>query len=104
MLIENLSINGHELINVPADTKTLVELGMPFEEAKTLVHEHDKQARLNLALENRKFAYVSQSDPLFMEAIRKDASGDTEGAEAARVQALKAVADIKAKYPLPENA
>lgn len=50
----------------------------------------------------RKQSYLSESDPLFMEAIRKDAAGDIEGAQAARAQALQAVADIKTKYPLPE--
>lgn len=56
----------------------------------------------DIASNQRQENYQLKSDPLFMEAIRKDAAGDTEGAEAARAQALEAVADIKAKYPLPE--
>ena len=55
-----------------------------------------------LIVKEREKAYRQTSDHLFMEAIRKDAAGDIEGAEAARAQALQAVADIKAKYPLPE--
>jgi len=55
-----------------------------------------------LMVKEREKAYRQTSDPLLMEAIRKDAAGDIEGAQAARAQALQAVADIKAKYPLPE--
>ena len=103
-MLEKININGNELINVPADLNILLELGASFEQAKALISEHDKQALLNNVLSNRKLAYFQFSDPLFMKAIRKDAAGDIEGAEAARAQALQVVADIKAKYPLPENA
>jgi hypothetical protein len=46
-------------------------------------------------------AYSGESDPLFLEAIRKDAAGDVAGAEAARAEALKVVEAIKARFPLP---
>ncbi|OCQ23367.1 hypothetical protein A7985_05345 [Pseudoalteromonas luteoviolacea] len=48
---------------------------------------------------NRLNEYIKQSDPLFMEAIRKEAAGDHEGATLAQTAALKAVAAIKEKYP-----
>lgn len=76
------------------DLDNLVESGVPIE----LLQEHEKQNILNV----RKHAFMKISDPLFMEAIRKEAEGDIAGAETARAQALQAVADIKAKYPLPE--
>ena len=59
------------------------------------------KSQIEETMKKRTLAYASSSDPLFMEAIRKDAAGDIEGAEAARAQALQAVDDIKAKYPLP---
>ncbi|MEL0625032.1 hypothetical protein V6238_18310 [Marinomonas arenicola] len=49
---------------------------------------------------SRQSAYELESDPLFLEALRKDAAGDIEGAEEARAAALVAVDAIKARYPL----
>jgi hypothetical protein len=48
----------------------------------------------------REAAYASRSDKFFLEAMRKDAEGDTEGADEARALGLAEVALIKEEYPL----
>lgn len=58
-------------------------------------------AKAVVVLSNREKAYAAESDKLFLEALRKDAAGDIEGAEAARAEALKVVEAIKARFPLP---
>ncbi|MBH0074634.1 hypothetical protein I6F48_03530 [Pseudoalteromonas sp. SWYJ118] len=71
---------------------------------KNLPEDLHPKIVLNLIMEERKKAYFSESDPYFMEAFRKDASGDLEGAEIARKSALQKVTEIKARYPLLNNA
>ena len=90
--MRTVKVNKTTLINF--SNEDLEKLNVPSE---ALIKSQIKET-----MEKRMLAYASSSDPLFMEAIRKDASGDIEGAEAARAQALQAVSDIKAKYPLPE--
>lgn len=101
-MIKEIFVKGARFINVPANMNALVELGLSVPEAESKLQAHYNEAKSIEAHTQRKLAYFQLSDPLFMEAIRKDAAGDIEGAQAARTQALQAVADIKAKYPLPE--
>ncbi|WP_100637279.1 hypothetical protein [Marinomonas sp. ef1] len=71
----------------------LLNAGVPQDEidaAKDLV-----------VLSNREKSYAAESDKLFLEALRKDAAGDIEGAEEARAAALVAVEAIKERFPLP---
>jgi hypothetical protein len=56
------------------------------------------------AIAQREVAYRTESDPLFLEAIRKDAAGDAEGATAAREAGLVAVASIHARFPINVSA
>jgi hypothetical protein len=54
------------------------------------------------AIAQREAAYRSESDPLFLEAMRKDAAGDIEGATVAREAGLAAVISIHARFPISE--
>ena len=101
-MIDEIVINGARFINVPASMSILIDLGLSHNDAKAALEMYDSKTKSREAIRQRKMNYFMTSDPLFMEAIRKDAAGDIEGAQAARVQALQAVADIKAKYALPE--
>jgi hypothetical protein len=56
------------------------------------------------AITQREVAYRTESDPLFLEAIRKDAAGDAEGATAAREAGLAAVASIHTRFPISVSA
>jgi hypothetical protein len=56
------------------------------------------------AIAQREVAYRTESDPLFLEAIRKDAADDAEGATAAREAGLVAVASIHARFPINVSA
>jgi hypothetical protein len=56
------------------------------------------------AMAQREAAYRTEADPLFLEAIRKDAAGDAEGATAAREAGLVAVASIHARFPINVSA
>jgi len=71
---------------------------------KNLPEDLHPKIVLSLRMEERKKAYFSESDPYFMEAIRKEALGDLDGAEIARQNGLQKVTEIKARYPFPDNA
>ncbi|KZN61562.1 hypothetical protein [Pseudoalteromonas luteoviolacea] len=100
MIIRNITIKGHDYINVPANTETLIEMGLNEQEAAAEVNK----AKVALAMEARKRAYHLESDPLFIEAIRKEAMGDLDGAAVARNLAVSLVEQIKSRYPVVDNA
>ena len=58
----------------------------------------DKEYERQRNYQRRAEAYEKESDPPFLEAIRKEAAGDTEGAEEARAAGLAAVEKIKARF------
>lgn len=95
----NINIKGTEILGIDKTVSSIKYL-------KTLGYSDDDiesafaDAAVLEALELRKAAYNIESDPLFLEALRKDAAGDIEGAEEARAAALVAVDEIKARYPL----
>lgn len=61
-------------------------------------YEQEKQAQLlKLAKDNRKYAYVLESDPLYME-WQYDKTAEKEQAWRDKV------AEIKTRYPLPDEA
>jgi hypothetical protein len=83
-----------ELGKLPDDV-TLIEPSKPEPTAEELAVK---------AMAQREAAYRTESDPLFLEAIRKDAAGDAEGATAAREAGLVAVASIHARFPINVSA
>lgn len=51
-------------------------------------------------VKKRAEAYAEESDPLFLEALRKYMAGDTEGNQIAQQAGLDAVAKIQERYPI----
>lgn len=76
----------------------MTNLGMSQEAIESVLSVQSFELSQNAT--RRAKAYESESDPLFLEALRKDAAGDVEGAEIARAAALSVVESIKARYPL----
>jgi len=78
----------------------MLALGMNEAQIESVINQ--KAFELSQNVDKRQTAYKAESDDFFLEAIRKDAEGDTEGAELARVSGLAAVEQIKARYPLAD--
>jgi len=78
----------------------MLALGMNTEQMESVLNQ--KTFELSQNVNKRQASYKAESDDFFLEAIRKDAEGDTEGAELARVSGLAAVEQIKARYPLAD--
>lgn len=76
----------------------MTALGMDQEQIDSVIAQRDFELSQNA--QKRADAYKKESDPLFLEAMRKGFEGDEEGAEAARVLGLEAVENIKARFPL----
>jgi len=53
------------------------------------------------AVNQRKGRYIAESDPLFLEALRKRANGDTAGADVAEAAGVAAAAQIQTDIPIP---
>ncbi|TQF70502.1 hypothetical protein [Pseudoalteromonas luteoviolacea] len=100
-MIKSIQIKGCNLVNVPADINVLMELGLNAADATNVLEEHHAQLKTKEIEALRKSAFTKLSDPHFLEAIRKEAMGDTAGAEEARKAGLEAVESIKERYPLP---
>lgn len=79
-------------------TEYMTALGMNQEQMDSVIAQRDFELSQNA--QNREAAYKRESDPLFLEAMRKSYEGDEEGAEAARALGLLAVERIKARFPL----
>lgn len=89
-------LNGEELINVPGDVSVLVSLGFTEHRAKELIAIAQKEAELTFQVAARRAAYVAEADPLFLE-WQYDETLEKEKAWRDKV------AEIKARYPLPER-
>lgn len=76
----------------------MAALGMDQEQMDSVIAQRDFELSQNA--KKRSDAYKKESDPLFLEALRKSYEGDEEGAEAARALGLEAVDRIKARFPL----
>lgn len=79
-------------------TSYMTALGMDQEQIDSVIAQRDFELSQNT--QKRADAYRKESDPLFLEALRKDAAGDTEGAEEARSATLLVVERIKTRFPL----
>lgn len=95
MIIKQLEINGHLFINVPADIKTLMELGVSNQKALELIAETEQKAKFERVLQQRIYAYKNESDPLYME-YQYDKTSESEK------KWRDKVTEIKTCYPLPE--
>lgn len=95
----NINIKGTKIVGIDKTTSSVEYLKTLGYSASDIDSAFADAAELE-TLELRKAAYSIESDPLFLEALRKDAAGDVEGAEAARAEALKVVDAIKARFPL----
>lgn len=91
-----LSLNYGGVLYAGYSAEDLIASGVPESVVSEALASH---ASAEIA-SNRQSAYQLESDPLFLEALRKDAAGDSEGAEEARAAALVAIEAIKARYPL----
>lgn len=87
---------GEELINVPCDVLVLIALGFTEDEANGLITAARKEAELAFQVAARRAAYVAEADPLFLE-WQYDETPEKEKAWRDKV------AEIKARYPLPER-
>ena len=87
---------SHLIINVATGEKTLVEL-TPEEIAKREAYTRDvlPGELLAQAKQNRAAAYAAESDPLFFQAQRGEATMDEWTAK---------VAEIRTRYPYPGDA
>ncbi|EFQ62370.1 hypothetical protein PFWH6_3896 [Pseudomonas fluorescens WH6] len=63
--------------------------------------EDDRRAEIDAAIASRRAAYLSESDPLRLEA---DYDALSQGLEPDYTAWLASVAAIKARFPLPLNA
>ena len=74
------------------------KLGMDEEAIESVLSV--KAFELAQNVERRAAAYSKESDPLFLEALRKYMAGDEEGNQIAQQAGLAAVARIQARYPI----
>lgn len=97
LFIEKLvTPTGAALINVPADMSTLQGLGFNDETARALIDKATAAAALATAIAARRAAYVSEADPIYLE-WQYDGIVEKEKEWRAKV------AEIKARFPLPED-
>lgn len=75
-------------------------MNIDFSQMKTAdqIRADKEQAELDAILANRRAAYLSESDPLRLEA---DYDGLSQGNAPDYTAWLASVTDIKARYPLP---
>lgn len=100
-------MNTHQYLHngtyhVDTSTEYMVGLGIDEETQESIIRQQEFEAEQTekQRLQNRENAYKAESDPLFLESMRKSAAGDVEGSEVARALGLESVARIQAKYPI----
>ncbi|ASD67661.1 hypothetical protein [Pseudoalteromonas piscicida] len=104
MEIKTLKIGDDELINVPADEKTLADLGVASADIPSILAEA-KQAQLAAqCVHARSFAYQCESDGLAFDylAAMAEFGEASEAAQAAKTAWLQARSTIKNRYPKPQ--
>jgi len=97
MFFKELTINGINFVNVPADPAILLEMGVSEAEVATRLDALAKENEYKEIVSNRLTAYKTESDPLYMEA---QFDGTPESFNVWKDK----VTEIKARYPLPDNA
>lgn len=104
MIIEKLTVGQTKLVNVPADEKTLLDLGVSKLDIAALLAEA-KTTQLTAQCQHaRSYAYHTSSDGFAFDYLAAVAEfGDSsEQATAAKQAWLQARQAIKARYPKPE--
>lgn len=97
VIIERLvAPNGDALINVPADIQTLMGIGFSGEAAQELRACASAGAKLAALVAGRRAAYAREADPMYLE-WQYDGTDEKEKHWRAKV------AEIKARFPLPED-
>jgi hypothetical protein len=97
LFIENLiTPAGDSLINVPASVQILKDLGFSDVAAQALIEKAAAAAVLASSIAARRSAYVSEADPMYLE-WQFDGTSEKEKEWRAKV------AEIKARFPLPED-
>ncbi|MBQ4844915.1 hypothetical protein [Pseudoalteromonas sp. MMG005] len=103
MILEKLTVAGNDMVNVPAEEKTLLDLGVAQADVAGLIAQA-KQAQLEAQCQHaRSFAYQSQSDGLAFDYLAAQAEFGEQStqAETAKAAWLGARKSIKAHYPKP---
>lgn len=80
------------------DTDYMTALGIDEETQDSIINQRDFELSQNI--QKRAEAYAKESDPLFLEALRKYMAGDSEGNQVAQQAGLDAVARIQQRYPI----
>lgn len=97
LLIEKLvTPAGNVLINVPADAQTLKGLGFSDEAAQEMLERLSATTTLAAIVAGRRVAYAREADPMYLE-WQYDGTAEKEKDWRAKV------AEIKARFPLPED-
>ncbi|QTH70929.1 hypothetical protein [Pseudoalteromonas xiamenensis] len=104
MLIEKLKVGQSELINVPADEKTLLDLGVSKMDIVALIADAKKAQFTTQCQSARSYAYHTSSDGLAFDylAAAAEFGESSEQASHAKQAWLQARHSIKALYPKPE--
>ncbi|NUZ11757.1 hypothetical protein HUZ36_13300 [Pseudoalteromonas sp. McH1-7] len=104
MEIKTLRIGDDELINVPADEKTLADLGIASADIPAILAEAKQAQLLSQCMHARSFSYQSESDGLAFDylATLAEFGENSEATQEAKAAWLKARTTIKARYPKPE--
>ncbi|MBE0367621.1 hypothetical protein [Pseudoalteromonas aurantia] len=103
MILEKLTVAGNDMVNVPAEEKTLLDLGVAQADVAGLIAQA-KQAQLEAQCQHaRSFAYQAKSDGLAFDYLAAQAEFGEQSAqaEAAKATWLTARKSIKAHYPKP---
>lgn len=79
-------------------TEFMTALGMSEETIESVLADKEYERTRNI--QRRAEAYAKESDPLFLEALRKYMADDMEGSAIAKQAGLDAVAAIQARYPV----
>ena len=79
-------------------TEFMEALGMDEDAIASVQADQAHERTRNI--QRRAEAYAKESDPLFLEALRKYMADDMEGNAAAKQAGLDAVAAIQARYPV----
>lgn len=97
LFIESLvAPNGDVLINIPADLQTLLGIGFSDEAAQVVLTRASATAKLAAVVAGRRAAYAREADPMYLE-WQYDGTAEKEKDWRAKV------AEIKARFPLPED-
>lgn len=89
----SFSYGGKRFINFDLDSDEFKALNIDEETKRSIINK----AQLDAIIASRQAAYKAESDPLFMEA-------QYDGTPELHQKWQDKVAEIKARYPLPDNA